>query len=197
MHPAARLISFFFLALSCQRWNAPGLVIGALVVLVHGAPTRQHWWKLVRRSRFLLLSLWLITAYSLPGDTWHDLAWLPSGPGLTEANLHVARLALLLGWLAWVLTHFSVPQQMAGLWFLLRPLARTGMDINRAVVRLSLVLQLVDQRPTLRSWRDLLNRPRPEVEHPDTLALSIPPWQTGDYLYPALALTLGLLLCQL
>ena len=56
-----------------------------------------------------------------------DLAWLPTHEGVTEATLHVARLALMLGCLAWLFAALGKNGLQVALTSLLRPLSMLSL----------------------------------------------------------------------
>ena len=91
--------------------------------------------------RWLLLSVWLILAYGASGDALFDLTWMPTHEGVREATLHVARLVLMLGCLAWLFALLGNQGLLVALQSLLHPLSRFGLGSERLVVRLSLVMR--------------------------------------------------------
>src|SRR5690242_17914051 len=101
-HPAARLLSWLIAIVALQYLAWPELSVIAFAIAMAGTGVRGRWWTLVRRARWLLLTLWLILAYGTPGEAWHDLPWAPTEAGLYESSMHAARLAIMLGALAWL-----------------------------------------------------------------------------------------------
>lgn len=197
MHPTARILCWLVLLATTQVLSATGCLAGFALALTQGKMMLAHWWKLLRRSRILLISLWLIIAYSLPGDTWRDYAWIPSHPGLVEANLHAARLVLLLASLAWLLSGLHHRELVAALWQLMHPLQQLGINLDRTAVRLALVLEYLEQSLPKTHWRDLAT-PLPELPPGNnTLSLSLPAWNPRDLAHVFLGATLALLLSQL
>lgn len=181
LHPAARLLVWFLLAILIQLVAWPLLLALALLPLCSGAPVRAHWWRLLRRTRILLLTLFLVFAYGLPGPAPGGLAWLPSYDGLQEAGLHLLRLVVLLGSLAWLLVPLGHRALMGGLWYLLRPLQRLGLPMDRSVVRLALVLEYMENIPARQDWR-LWLLPRPEAGELAPVVIALPPWSGRDTL---------------
>ncbi|MCX8145684.1 MAG: hypothetical protein N3C59_05055 [Azovibrio sp.] len=178
-HPAARLLLWLFLAIAIQLLAWPALLVLALLPLLSGQAVRRHWGRLIRRTRILLLTLFLVFAYGLPGPTPADLAWLPSYAGLEEAALHLLRLLVLLGSLAWLLVPLGHRALMGGLWFLLRPLQRLGLPMDRSVVRLALVLEYIEHLPARPDWREWL-LPQPEAGELAPVCMVLPPWSRRD-----------------
>ncbi|MDR1349548.1 MAG: hypothetical protein LBJ59_01960 [Zoogloeaceae bacterium] len=177
-HPAARILLWFMLAVFLQ-WAAPTLMLLAgLVLLLSGARMRQHWWRLFLRTRLLLLALFLVFAYGVPGESLGGLNWLPGYEGLSEALLHVLRLVVFLGALSWLLTSLSQQALVGGLWFLLQPCRHLGLPVDKSVVRLSLVLEYLENLPR-QSWRQWLLLPETTAEVAP-VRLSLPRWRARD-----------------
>ncbi|MCE1171560.1 hypothetical protein [Azovibrio restrictus] len=179
LHPAARLLIWLLLAVFLQLAPGPVLVLLGLGLLLAGEGLRRHWWRLFRRTRILLLTLFLVFAYGLPGPSPWGLEWLPSHEGLAEATLHVLRLLVLLGGLAWLLVPLPHQALMGGLWFLLRPFQILGVPMDRSVVRLSLVLEYMEQMPARQGWRQWL-APQPVAGELAPVIVALPPWQARD-----------------
>jgi len=158
-----------------------GLVSVLAILMLAVRHSAAGWWRLVRRMRWLLLSVWLILAYGVPGDAVFDLAWMPTHEGVREATLHVARLILMLGCLAWLFSSLGKQGLLLALHALLHPLARFGIASERLVVRLSLVMQNLQNELPSGAWRSMLDG---RVDHgagPETLQVMILPWRPADY----------------
>lgn len=179
-HPAARLLSWLLIVLALQFFAWPALLVAALGFAVLGGEVRRRWWVLVRRARWLLLSLGLILAYGTPGDAWLDLAWAPTAAGLREAGLHAARLVVMLGALAWLFSSLPRERLMAGLWALLRPLGRLQLAADRLVVRLALVFTYLENSPPRASWQHLLAERGHDTAGMDVVRIELPRWQEAD-----------------
>lgn len=179
-HPAACLLSWLIATVALQYLGWSGLLALALVTALAGKGARRRWWTLLRRARWLLLTLWLILAYGTPGEAWRNLPWAPTEAGLYEASLHAVRLAVMLGLLAWLFQALPRGRLMAGLWVLVQPLRWLHIDADRLVVRLALVFDYLEKAPPKGSWRHLLD------EHPwaagglDVVRIELPRWRPRD-----------------
>lgn len=180
MHPAACLLSWILtaLALQCLGWGGLGIV--ALVLAGQGRRLWQRWWLLGRRARWLLLTLGLILAYGTPGEAWLDVPWAPTDAGLEQASLHVLRLIVLLGALAWLFIALSREQLMGALWRLLSPLRLLGLDIDQAVVRLALVFEYLDKTPRGGPWRRILSEADMPALDVAAVRLELSAWDGRD-----------------
>lgn len=186
MHPSAYLLIWLFIVLAVQALGGLGLAgLGLLLVLARPAIV-PAWWGYLRRSRWLLLTLWLILAFNTPGDAWLDQDWAPTEQGLREASLQAARLALMLGLLAWLFATLGRDGLVAALWGVCLPLRKLGVDTAPFVVRLSLVLDHQQHVHRGSDWRAILQGALPPVDGPDQVKINLPVWQTRD--------TLGVLL---
>lgn len=167
-------------AVQCLAWPF-AVALGGLLAL-GGTGLLRRWWKLLRRARWLLLSLFLILAYGAAGEALFDLSWMPTDVGVTEAAIHVLRLVVLLGALAWLFEQLDRPRMLAGIWALVRPLGLVGVDVAPAVVRLALVFELIEEAPPKGSWRQFLADGEPTGNGADHVRLELPPWHIRDTL---------------
>jgi len=156
-HPAYRLASWLLLVVAIQYLDGLALLIAFAVLAAIGSDARRRWQQLAWRTRWLLLSLLLVLGYGVAGEGYWDIAGLPSPTheGLLEGATQIARLLLVLAAVAALAVHTPPASLMAGCRSLLRPFALIGFDIDRAVVRLALVLHYTEEADG-REWRDLL-----------------------------------------
>ena len=158
-----------------------GLGMVLLVLLARFDLVFPRWWALLRRMRWLFLTVWLILAYGTAGEAVFDLAWLPTHEGIAEATLHVARLALMLGCLAWLFTALGKNGLQVALTSLLQPLAMRGIATERLVVRLSLVMENLREELPKGTWRRMLEGHAETVDGPTVLRVDVPAWRRTDY----------------
>lgn len=181
-HPSARLLFWLLAIVALQYLDWAALGVFALVLGFTGQGVRRRWWVLVRRARFLLLTLWLILAYGTPGDAWRDLPWAPTEAGIYEATIHAVRLMVMLGSLGWLFESLPKERLMAGLWSLVQPLRYIRVDADRIVVRLALVFDYVEKAPPRGSWRRLLDESGHGEAGPDRVRIELPAWRAIDTL---------------
>lgn len=182
MHPAACLLSWLMLVVAAQAlpWQFV-LALGA-VLAMGGKGVLGRWRTLVRRARWLFLSVFLILSYGAAGEALFDLAWMPTDAGVAEAGLHVLRLIVLLGTIAWLFERLDRPKLLAAMWALAQPFSRLGVQVAPAVVRLALVFELVDAAPARGSWRQLLTDPEPATTAAEHVRIESPAWRQRDTL---------------
>lgn len=179
LHPTALLICWLCAIVAIQFFGYP-LILGlAVVIALFGRDALPSWWQYISRVRWLLLALWLVLAYGAPGDALFDQDWLPTWAGVDAANLQALRLILILGCLAWLFNLLGRNGLMVALLGLLWPLRRQGGDIDRLVVRLSLVLDHLKTPPRKGAWRQMLHD-QALPEGPENIVISLPAWRSLD-----------------
>ena len=192
MHPTSALLLWLIAVLALQ-FTAYATSLGLLLALAILAPgALAGWWRFVRRGRWLLFSLWLILAYGTAGEAAFDLPWAPTYEGMAEANLQACRLLAMLACLAWLFHRLGHAGLFAALWGLLQPLSRCGVDGERMVVRLSLLLDNLQTPPAQGAWRQMLHPASVPVGGPAYVQLSLPRWRHRDTAVLAAAAVLAL-----
>lgn len=142
-----------------------------LIFPLFGARVLRRGGQIIWRTRWLLLSLLVIFPWGIAGQPLWTGAGAPTQEGVLEALTHFGRLLLVLMAVAGFLETMPLPDLLAATHVLLKPLRRFGLDPDRGVVRLMLVLRYVETLPRPRDWRNLLDTPtssaseRVEVNH--------------------------------
>lgn len=181
LHPATLLLGWLACAIALQWMPLLPLLVAALAVLpAAGYFARRRFGLLLRRSRWLLLSIALLFSLATPGTALPD----PLGAlGLTTegclaATAHVLRLALLLALLALLLEHQTIPRLIGGLYLLLTPFEKM-LDRGRIALRLLLVLEYVERNHATKHWNDWLTPQQSDAVYPP-LELAVPPLAAYD-----------------
>lgn len=188
MHPSSALIIWLAGVLSIQFLGYGGLGLLALGLLLSAVKVWRPWATYLRRARWLLLTLWLVLAYNTPGDAFQDWPWAPTYQGMADANLQAVRLIAMLGCLAWLFARLGRDGLLSALWGVLKPLQRMGLDVQRLVVRLSLVLANLQVPQKKGDWRKMLAGDSEFASGPEVLHLSLPAWRQADSLLALVAL---------
>lgn len=196
LHPSCALIVWLAAMLALQALGYGGALLLAAALVPYGGKLLSLWWGYMKRARWLLLTLWVILAYNVPGEAFHDHPWAPTYEGIAEANLHAMRLIVMLGCLAWLFRSLGRDGIVSGLWGLLKPFRALGLDTERLVVRLSLVLEHLQKPMDKGAWRKMLSRQEDHPVGPDILHIDVPRWAMRDSLLALLvaAALLGVLL---
>lgn len=192
-HPATLLVLWAgcALALPLLTLNA-ALATMAMALIAALALARRRSVVLLRRSRWLLLSLALLFAFATPGLA---VPGWPGRIGLTQDGLllaaeHLSRLVILLTTLALLHERLQTAGLLTGLHALLG-LARSEALRERIAVRLMLVIEFIEGRDAKAGWRHWLD----DDDHgPERLTLAVrrlawPDW----FAYAAMAIAGGVL----
>jgi energy-coupling factor transporter transmembrane protein EcfT len=185
LHAATRILLWLMLAASIGAWPAPQLLFGSAVLLPllwrYGA---APFWRLLRRSRWLLLSLFGVYALATPGaPLWPDL------PALSRAGLHAGalqtwRLVLLFAGIGLLQAVSAAEDLLYGLYVLLGKLKWLGVDAERIAIRIALTLQYAGQGKSARprGWQAQLDQALTPAA-PGGTVITLPPqpftWRDG------------------
>jgi hypothetical protein len=134
----------------------------------------------VRRARWLLCVLWIVLAFSTPGESFQNIAWAPTYEGISEANIQAVRLLLTLICLAWLFSVLHGDRLLVGLSGVLMPLEFFGVKVSSLLVRLSLVLENLQAPSDRGSWRKILSQPNIDCASHTEISLTMPPWRIRD-----------------
>ena len=116
--------------------------------------------SLLRRTRWLFLSLFVVYAFATPGEAlfpWFDL---PTRAGVAEGVLQLTRFFCVLVSLSILLSGLLREQLITGLFTLLYPFIFIGLSRERLAVRLALTLHYAENamQQTASDWRDALQQ---------------------------------------
>jgi len=173
LHPSVRLLAWgegvMFSLLLPIFWLA---LASALVIALAAGFARARLGLLLRRVRWLIVSLLLLFALATPGVYLLPVlgGLSPTGEGLRLGVEHALRLLVVLAALALLLESTGVEGLLSGLHGLMRPLACLGIDRSRVAVRLMLVLRYAEQAPPGRHWRRWLEEGQ-ALRGPDRLRI--------------------------
>ena len=148
MHPFVKIACFFFLLLLLQYLSASSIaVLCGLICLLAAVLNLPHFSQLIKRMRWLFLSLLLVYAYATPGEylAFLPLNVAPSFEGLHLGLMQICKLLIAVASLSALFASASKSQLMAGLWTLLSPLRLVGLNVERFTVRMLLTLHYVEQ----------------------------------------------------
>ena len=189
LHPTARFMIGFLCLIAVQFLGAWPLFAVALLPPLFGRRALGRGMRLAWRARYLLITLLLIFSWGMPGQAieasfWHPLP-APTYEGVHEAWLHLGRLCLIMMIVALLLETTPLPESVSALRSLLFPLTFLGVDLDRGVIRLLLVLHYVETLPRPRDWKMLLTTPT--VVTQETFELQQRAWRGFDYAVLSLA----------
>lgn len=194
INPTVKIISLMVFAVMVQRMQLIPLAIcaGGMVAAI-GLLRATDFFLLLKRARWLLLSIALIYAYATPGEFVPNIpdAWAPTYEGLQGGSLQAVRLVLMLAALALLLATSSRAQIMSGIYQLLKPFQFLGAQPERFAARLWLTLHYVEHMPpgtlkTLRQQGWNVSALETLDEGPEQVMLEFADWRWPDFLVIAL-----------
>ncbi len=148
MHPFVKIACFFFLLLLLPFLSGAYLaLVCAFISLLAVSLNRRHFSRLIKRMRWLFISLLLVYGYATPGEylALLPLDFSPSYEGLALGLTQIAKLLIAVAALSVLFASSPKTQLMVGLGALLAPLKILGLDVDRFTTRLLLTLHYVEQ----------------------------------------------------
>ncbi|MBI5753456.1 MAG: hypothetical protein HZA59_15125 [Hydrogenophilales bacterium] len=141
-------------------------------------------WRLVRRTRVLLIALVVLYAFATPGAPLLAAWEAPTQEGLLAGALQAWRLLLMIAALALLLVRLSREQLLAGIYGLLAPAKPLGLPLERIAVRLWLTLHYAEaglHGNSLRErWETAMSLPHAPAS---SILLEIPAFAMRDLLF--------------
>ncbi len=147
IHPALQISTWCLLIAWMQRLDFYALFFVASVMLVTSAYcAARQLMQLIRRTRWILLSLLVIYAYATPGEALLPLLgnWSPVREGLQDGAAQLLKLLAALASVAILLQKLSRAELIAGLYSLFAPLKFLGISRERCAIRLALTLHYAE-----------------------------------------------------
>lgn len=195
-HPAVQIMSLLGLAVLAQAMHGFALLaLGCCVLALAIGISALRLLHLLRRTRWIFISLLLIFAYATPGSPC--LAQLgvfsPGCAGVLDGGIQLIRLLTVLAGLSMLLTLLSPVQLTGGLFILLHPVRYLGFSRERLAVRLALTLHYAENamHDTAHDWRASLTSLSSHAQAGgDIIELELLPFSLQDWL---LVIAMGLL----
>ena len=159
-----------------QSIYLPALAAALGLIAYKTHPMRMM--TLLRRTRWILISLFVIYAYLTPGEAIWALPYVPSPTqeGLLDGLLQLSRLVCVLAGLSVLLTTLSQERLVSGLYVFSYPLKFIGISRERIAVRLALTLYYAERamQETAKDWRASIDRALlSETDHEVTFELQM------------------------
>lgn len=143
-HPASVILLGLAVLLAASSRDGLVLFLGSLgLTFVALIMTRSHFYLLLRRSRWLLLTLLVLFGWMTPGTPLPGVSGA-SQEGLLLAAENLARVLIALSTVALMLKALAPADLVAGMRSLLAPLGLFGTSRDRIAVRLALTLTEVE-----------------------------------------------------
>jgi energy-coupling factor transport system permease protein len=161
IHPAVKLYIWVCMAISVQILSPQALLLlFSLLIIVVFRIARQRFIHLIRRTRWILISILIIYSYTSPGVLmWDQIGVLsPKTDGIILGTIQLARLLLVISGLAILLTVISRTQLLIALYTWFKPLEIIGVSRQRLAMRLALTIEYAEKgfNASLVNWQDSL-----------------------------------------
>jgi energy-coupling factor transporter transmembrane protein EcfT len=141
---------------------------------------------LLRRTRWILVSLLVIYAFLTPGTALWSIAYIPNPTqeGLLDGLMQLSRLVCILAGLSILLTSLSQARLISGIYALLYPLRYVGVSREHIAVRLALTLHYAERamQETAKDWRASIEhalQPQPGSKAEFALPMQLLTWIDG------------------
>lgn len=146
------------MAIQVQTLSSFYLWLSALLLMLIAFQLHAlHFFALVRRSRWILVSVLLVYLFSTPGEALWLIPYIPTPTreGLVDGVMQMGRLMCLLASLSILLTQLPREKLMSGIFSLIYPVRFVGVSRERIAVRLALTLHYAENamRDTVVDWR--------------------------------------------
>ena len=147
-----QLSGFLVFAVLMNRFSLTHVVtIFIMLMLALVVIKATHFLRILKRMKWFFLVMLLIFAFNTPGQ--HIQGWnyllSPTYEGLASGLLQVFRMLVLLAALSFIMAINTKPQLIAGFYFMLLPLQRFGLEVERFAARLWLTLEYVESAQQL------------------------------------------------
>lgn len=158
VHPAVQIYIWAAVSMVAQWLSRYELLAFAgIVLLCTFIICANQFLSLIRRTRWILFSVFMVYAYSSQGEpVWSFMGALsPVVDGVVDGFFQMLRLVTLLASLSILLTLLNRSQLINGLYSLSRPLSLFGLNRASFAVRLALTLDYAECaiQDTAGNWR--------------------------------------------
>lgn len=178
-HPVTQIALWICLAILVQAVQT--VVVPALAVILVLFAFKAHSKRLLtllRRTRWVMISLLVIYTFMTPGTALWTLPYMPdpTREGLLDGLMQLSRLICVLAALSILLTSLSQSRLISGLYVFAYPLRYIGLSRERIAVRLGLTLQYAERamEETAKDWRSSIEHAlAPEDDHGSGFELTL------------------------
>lgn len=147
LHPVVKLLSLIIMIVCIPQLSLTSLAMLCLLLLIGLMLFRANLFlKMMLRMRWLFVSMWLIYAFTTPGEYLHDwpIGLMPTYEGLRFGLIQVFRISLILAGVAILMASSTKEKLMAGIYQLIRPFEILGIPCKRFTARLYLTLEYIE-----------------------------------------------------
>lgn len=148
MHPFVKILLFLFTLLLMSYLSNTYLIIMCLILFAYATwLTRSSFLRVVKRMKWLFISIFIIYAFSTPGEyiQYLPVTVAPTFEGCFLGVVQIAKLLIALAVLSILFTTSSKEQLMIGLHLLVSPFNLLGLNTNKFTARLLLTFDYVEE----------------------------------------------------
>lgn len=156
MHAVIKIVSFLVFGAAMTTGSGPVLSAGAILVILlyllemsqvssgETLNTLQHAFNMLKRLRWLFLSILIVYLFFTPGVLlWPDVLWSPTEEGLLQGLARIAVLVLIVAAVNVLIATTEQADFLSAVSWCLWPLSWLGVSHERLALRISLTLTAV------------------------------------------------------
>lgn len=160
MHPFVKILCFIMLLLLSNVLSKQMIFLLCILLIVFALKLDlDKFLRVVKRMRWLFLSIFVIYAFGTPGEylEYFPNNYAPTFEGISLAVLQITKLLIALASLSIIFSTSSKEDLMLGLYMLLSPLKMLGLNVQRFSARLLLTLEYVEALAEKGDFKSSLN----------------------------------------
>ena len=206
MHPFVKILSFVLILLLTNALKDQWLIIlCAILCFIAVWVSKRDFLRVVKRMRWLFISLLIIYAFTTPGKYIPQLLAYasPTYEGCIFGLLQITKLLIALASLSLLFSGSSKQELIAGLYMLLTPLKLLGLNVERFSARLLLTLDYVENFAAEPNHKvtfnklDAIHMMANEIPTPQLISLKLPEFsQMDQWIMVTIIIGIGMLILR-
>ncbi len=190
MHPFVKILCFVLILLLTNTLRDQWLIaLCAGLCLMATWSNKRNFLRVVRRMRWLFISLLIIYAFTTPGEYIPELLAYasPTYEGCVLGLLQITKLLIALASLSLLFASSLKQDLIVGLYMLLTPLKLFGLNVERFSARLMLTLDYVEEFAVDTNHKltfnrlDAIHMTVNEMPTPQVIDLQLPAFNQSDF----------------
>lgn len=169
MHPFVKILCFITLLLLSNLFSSQLIwLLCLLVTLLALKLDFNKFLRVIKRMRWLFISIFIIYAFGTPGEyiQYFPNNYAPTFEGCSLGALQIVKLVIALASLSIIFATSSMQELMVGLYMLLSPLKLLGLNVARFSARLLLTLDYVEELAAIKKFNfDVLDELHSSVDN--------------------------------
>jgi len=190
MHPFVKILCFVLILLLTNTLRDQWLIaLCTGLCLMATWSNKRNFLRVVRRMRWLFISLLIIYAFTTPGEYIPELLAYasPTYEGCVLGLLQITKLLIALASLSLLFASSLKQDLIVGLYMLLTPLKLFGLNVERFSARLMLTLDYVEEFAVDTNHKltfnrlDAIHMTVNEMPTPQVIDLQLPAFNQSDF----------------